>query len=393
MYTKTLDIFFIKIIIILFFFSTIINFYVFPSFFFVELISLLIIFYGSLVQKHTFKTEVYLALSLFLFLLSLCAYSIIKGDFALDGFAKETYRFFSITLLFASFYFIKLPFLEIFKLLLFLCKFYVLYNLYEFLYINVINTGDIDGLIFGRGIQDYYNSADSSYMRQQSEYIIPFIRPFGIFFQPQKSAFIFPLGILILYVSDHYNYVVKKKYLWYFLFLISTLITGAKTALLSSILALLIISINFFKRFISIGQFVQILIFIILFLFMFLRIVEFSDSSHSTSVALSKDFNAFFNLDTLNILFGSGFLNNTTMTGLGFPGEVFIIRILLQLGVINSIIIAIFSIRVFLFNINKIIIIVLSLVFFMTIHYAVLNISFFLFVIALILFHEKENSQ
>jgi len=394
MHIRTLDVFFLKMIIIVLFFSTVINFYVFPSFFFIEFFSLTIISYGLFVQKHTFKTEVYFPITLFLFSLSLCLYSILKVDFDVDGFAKETYRFFSVSLFFISFYFIKIPYREMFKFLLILCKAYVFYNLYELLYINIINPGNIDGLIFGRGIQNYYNSpSGSSYFRQQSEYLIPFIRPFGILFQPQKSAFIFPLAMLILHVCDHYKYIVKKKYLWYFLFFISVIITGAKTALLSSIVILIILSINFFQRFVSIRQFIYMLMFIVVFFFGLLKIVDFSNSTHSSSVAFSKELTAFFNLDIMNFLFGAGFINSTTMTSLGFPGEVFIIRVILQLGVINSIILAVFSIKVFLTNLNKITLIVLSLIFFMTIHYAIMNVSFFLFVIALALIHEKKNEQ
>jgi hypothetical protein len=380
-----------KIIIFIFFFSNVINYYILRSTFFVEFVTVFLIFYGFFVQKNTVNKEIYITLFFCFIVIVICLIAILKGG-QFDDTAKEIYRFFSIAFIFLAFFTVNIPYKELFKFILLLCKWYVIYNIYEVIYLNLINPGNIEGLVFGKGILDYYkNEVASAYFLPQGEFVIPFIRPFGLWFQPQKSAFIFPIATIVLYIYNKYFEKVKNKNIWYVIFILSTLITAAKTALFTIIILYVIINIRAPTRRITIKQ-------LTLYFFIIMAIVgiisytillsNFDDSKTSAS-AFSQDVNAFLKTDIFDLFFGLGFIGDEKMTSLGFAGEVFIIRLISQIGIINFLFCFLLSIKIFFVKLNKIICMVMVLGFYMILHYAVINIYFFTFVICLILHYQK----
>lgn len=393
-YSKTYlnsDYYLFLIIINILLFTSIINNYLFSTTYLIELTSLFIIFYGILLKKMIrVKQSAINSLAMFSISIIFCLYFSFKVDFEIDGFAKETYRLFSFFLIYFALFFVDIQYEKVFRLILQICKLYVFYNLYELIYINLISPGNIEGLIFGKGILNYYNSpTETAYFNAQWELGIPFIRPFGFCFQPQKSAFIFPIAIIILFVIR--NYFSPSNKIWYSIFFISTILTGAKTAILASIFILIVINIDFFKVKMTRFQFLKFCAFTILILVSIFFIIYFSNSDHSSSVAIKKDLIGLSNLKLTDILFGAGFLSAEKLRSMGFSGESFILRLITQLGFINFSAFALLFIALFIKRINKIIILLLVLFIAMTLHYAIINIPLFLFIISLILAHETTN--
>ena len=116
------------------------------------------------------------------------------------------------------------------------------------------------------------------------------------------------------------------------------------------------------------------------------------NSSDGTALALNKDYFAYTKLPFKDVLFGTGFIESKQLEMLGFSGESFIFRILTQVGTINFIFINLFIFIVFK-NINlRVSLLIICIMFFMTIHYAVINVYFYLFVLSYILMYEKRKS-
>jgi hypothetical protein len=382
-----------KGIAVILFFSSVINYYILRSTFFVEIFSVLLVFYGFIVQKNKANKEIYLALFFSFTILSIYVLTILRSTGGYDdGIAKETYRFFSIAFIFLAFYTVTIPYKELFKFILLLCKLYVFYNIYEFTYLNLINFGHVEGLLFGKGILEYYkNATESQYFLPQTEFIIPFIRPYGLWFQPQKSAFIFPMALIVLYIYDRYFEKVKNKNLWYVVFILSTVIAGAKTALLAILILYAIISLSPPKRRVTFKQFTLYFftsIFAIGIISYVLLLSNFNQSDTSAS-AFNKDAKALFKTDAFHLFFGLGFLDDKKLMSLGFAVESFIIRIISQIGVASFLFCLLLSIRVFFNKLTRVMLLIGILGFYMIIHYAIINIYFFIFVICLIIHHQK----
>jgi hypothetical protein len=381
-----------KTIALVYFFSNIINYYILRSTYFVEFFSIFLIFYGFFIQKNTVNKDILISFFLSITVLAVCLINIIRVGGEFDDTAKETYRFFSVSFVFLSFFTVKIPYRELFKFILLLCKLYVFYNIYEIVYLNLISPGNIEGLVFGTGILDFYkNDVKSAYFLPQGEFLIPFIRPFGMWFQPQKSAFIFPIAIIVLYIYNKYFEKVKNKYVWDIIFILSALITGSKTALLAIIILYVIINISPPKRKISFKQFIVygfVIVLIVGIISYIILLSNFSDSVTSAS-AFTRDLTALLRTNFFNLVFGLGFLDDRKMTLLGFAGETFIIRIIAQVGIVNFLLCFLLSLRVFFNKPDKIICMVMILGFYMILHYAVINIYLFTFVICLIIHYQK----
>jgi len=387
------DNYFINFIIIILFFANIINYYLISTTFLVEFISISLFSYGYFIQGNKFTKAIYLQLFFLFFLIFVLILSILQSNGTIGSLGKETYRSFSILFFFIPLFLIDLSYEKTFKCILLLCKLCLIYTIYELVYINIISPGNIGGLIFGDAILDFYSNNDvSPYLLPQGGYVIPFIRPFGVFLQPQKSTFIFSFAIIVLYILKNDFSTQKTSDKWYYLFLIGSILAGGKTALLCNLLLFTIIKLQFFKRIVSYKQIVLLLVIILSFFPFIFFCLHYLNSSDGTALALNKEILAYSNISFSNVLFGLGFIESKQFEMLGFSGESFIFRILAQVGVINFILIIAFSLIVFKNKNIKVSLMLLCLFFFMTIHYAILNIYFYIFIISFILMYEKSKS-
>lgn len=378
---------------LLFLFSFVINYYIFPSFFLLELFCSIILILGLSRNSKFNIADIYPQIILAVFSSLLILYGYLLAYFDTDGFAKETYRFFFISILFLSFYFINPSYPKLIKLIVILSRFYILYNFYEFVYINLLEIGGIKNLLFGKAIVGYYADQENSlYFLPQADLGLMFIRPFGLWMQPQKSAFIFPLAILGQYIYKKYFNNSSKSFVWYFLFMFSLILTGAKTALLTAFLTISIVHFDFLKHRINYKQMILLTIYFFLFVIVVLSSFIFSTTNQGTSDALDIDINAFLHLPLFNILFGLGFVTNETLLNLGFVGESFLVRIMSQVGIILTVVYFILFLKVSFKKINSVSISIIVIFFNMMIHYAVTTIFYFSYVlVVLIHFNNKEN--
>jgi hypothetical protein len=385
----------INIFGILFFFSSIINYYFLPTFFLTEAFVLLVILRGVL-KKTLVKEDFFSCFFLCLFSFILIVYGYLLPKNELDSFAKESYRFLFIPFMVLPYYFLRPDYKKVFRLILICCRIYMIYNLYEVIYINLIDPGGVQNTIFGNAIYAFFKTDESSaYFLPQGEFLIPFIRPFGLWLQPQKSAFIFPIAIIIEYVYRRDFDKTVRSNLWYVLFIISSLLTGGKTALITSVLLVYILNVKFFRERISIKQFWFLLASLCLLLVVSVIVWSFSQSEHGSASAMATEVNALFGLPISSILFGVGFLNNADFMEKGFTGESFLIRIISQIGIVF------YTIYSFLFafsivkKIDKLNILVLIVLFYMMLHYAIINVYYFTNIICLLFYYNntKNNEQ
>lgn len=379
---------------ILFLLSSLINYYFFQTYFLIEVFVILSFLYALIIKKK-FSSSIVNIYGVVFFAILILIYGMIITESKFDSFLNESYRFLISPIALFPFFIFKPNFRNIFKLILFCCRVYILYNLYEVLYINLIDPGGVTNTIFGDVINAYYNSENSSpYFLPQGEFGIPFIRPFGLWLQPQKSAFIFPIAIIVEFIYFRDFKSNRKPYIWYILYIISTVITGAKTSLIAALIIFYIIQIDFFKRIIDLKQFI-FFIFSLCILFVMCLYTIISDSSQNNmTLALNLDFNALFNLSLGKLFLGTGFLNNVSFMNLGFVGESFLIRIIAQIGVIMFFLYLFSFIFSVIKKIDKINFMILFLLFQMTVHYAITNIYYFNFIIAAVLYYNNfEKSK
>lgn len=358
--------------------------YYFPTSIVLE-ISLLIglgflVIYRFRYQQETFN---YLILSVF-YIVSLFVYGTIIGTQPISFF-KENYRFFFFYLIFIVAYLLPLDYRYILRIALWCCIFNVFFTIYELLSLNVFNFGDYNQIFFiGKEISNF--EEDSPYLQQQSELIIPFIRPFGLLLQPQKSAFIPVFGILITYALSK---EISHKVLLYSLFVLNLIITGGKTAILTGFLVSYIIlfdvnmktKIQLWKVYFYFGVFFLLLVFII-----------FSDTDiqHIVLSDVSNDIMGLFNYPISNVLFGVGIPDEADLKSHGFICESFLARIVAQCGIINTTILVLLSIYLFRVKDRKINLIILSLFFGLLIHYCCINSYFIAFILSIyICFYKK----
>ncbi|QLC67482.1 hypothetical protein LPB248_14570 [Flavobacterium sp. LPB0248] len=381
-----------KLFVLLFFFSSIINYYLFPTFLITEIFVFFVVIRGVIkgkakaIHKHFFS-----ALMLSFFSLIIFFYGSLLPKNELDGLVKESYRFLFIPFMMLPFYFIDPDYKKIFYLILLLCRFCILFNLYEVIYINLIDPGGIKNSLLGNAIYGFFNDVDTSdYFLPQGEFGIPFIRPFGLWLQPQKSAFVFPLAIIVEYVySKDFDKKVYTNF-WYVLFIVSCILSGAKTALIASIFIVYIIKIDFLKVRMSLKQFWFLTISLFLFVFGGVGIWSFSQSGHGSASAMSIELATFVQLPLFSKLFGIGFINTYDFLSYGFTGESFLIRFAVQIGVVFFIFYICFFALSIIKKIDKINILLVVVIFFMILHYAVINVYFFTNIICFLFYYNNE---
>jgi hypothetical protein len=294
----------------------------------------------------------------------------INGDF------KEIFRFLSIPLMLISLFILNVNYDKLIKFAIFITRLFILYNVYEFVIINFYSISEDP---FYTQIIKYYGTSTGQYFQYTWDYGIPLYRPYGIFLQVQKSAFIFPLGIILQYIYKKYINPFSKSFFWNIVLILSVFLSLGKTATLLSIILIFILYIDINKIKIK----TVILIFILFIISFYLSIYIGHNSVQGT---MSKDIVAYLNLDINEVLFGKGYIKTTTYFSLNYAHEVFFIRLLTTFGLINFIILIILYISI-LNKINKINIAIVAFLLFSVIHYSIMNIQYFIYILGLMILY------
>lgn len=372
---------------ILIFSSYLLNYYISVFFSFFDIFFAFFILFRCVNKGKISISNIQInSLFIFLYLVVILVVSILKGGSQWGFFGKETLRFSSFLFLYFIFLIKEVNREIILKTALVLCQIHVFYTIYELLYINIFNIGNIEGLIFGNAIIDFFKGDESSqYFLQQSELGIPFIRPFGVMLLPQKSGFVFILGYILKYRLASEG--SKRSYIWYILFALSTICTGAKTAIVCLFLVIIVLELNVYPKIKYRKRdfvFFYFLFFLLLELFLYNICDNESVNEHVVVNDVQNDFFALFNMPILNVFFGSGFLNDDILHLYGFICESYLMRFISQIGWVNFFLVLSASLYVMRVQNEKYNWVFLALFFCLLIHYFALA-PFYLFVLSALL--------
>lgn len=307
-----------------------------------------------------------------------------RGDY--DDFCfKENYRFFVQFLFIAIFLNYPLDTKRILSVALLLCKLHIFFTIYELLYVNVFDYGDHEKLLFvGKAIAGY--DEDSQYRTASWDLGFPFIRPFGLMLQPQKSAFVFSFGMLCKYLLEQINRCRKSQY-WYFIFLLATISTSGKSAIVCALLFYASMRYNIYpalnlKRRGTLFALVFILIGGIIML----------SYLNETQVGgdFSNDMKSIFNYPLFDALLGHGIPSVADLWRHGFVVECYLARVILQMGYLPFFIIVSISLYYYRAKTWKWNYMLLILIFSLVSHYCVINTPFYQFMIAIFIVAYKQ---
>lgn len=307
-----------------------------------------------------------------------------RGDF--DEFCfKENYRFFVQFLFIAVFLNYPLDTKKILNVALLLCKLHIIFTIYELLYVNVFDYGDHEKLLFvGKAIAGY--EEDSQYRTASWDLGFPFIRPFGLMLQPQKSAFVFSFGMLCKYLLEKINKSRKSQY-WYFIFLLATISTSGKSAIVCALLFYASMRFNVYPT-LNIRRKGTIIV----LLFVIIGGVILLSYLGNTQVSsdFSNDMSSIFNYPLFDALFGHGIPSVSDLWRHGFVVECYLARVILQMGYLPFIIIVGISLYYYRAKTWKLNYMMLVLVFMLVSHYCVINTPFFQFMIPVFIATYKQ---
>lgn len=369
-----MDILFLWVFIILF--AAPLKYY-FPTTFIVEASCIFLILYYSW-SKTSLKVSFHHNERYFFFSFLMLAFFAIGLRSDYDTFCfKESYRFFIIFLFAAIFISCPLKYDSILSVSLFLCKLHILFTVYEVLYLNVISVGNFDGLLIsGRSMSEMND--DSPYLKPAGDLGIWYIRPFGLMLQPQKSSFIFSVGMISKFFLDRIKDKLSGQY-WYFVFLLATILTAGKTAILCSVLLYFALRHGIYPKRLSLKYGNSLFIFLIVSLIGTVILIYLKGTVVGGNFA--QDFFCIFNYPLIDSLLGHGIPSVPGLESHGFSVECYIARIVLQVGYLPFLLFVIPSIAVFRAKEWKINYIMIVLYFSMVSHYCVINCSFFQFMI------------
>ena len=136
------------------------------------------------------------------------------------GLLMRIIDFFLFLIMLAVMASLPLDFDKLSKLCLWCCKMHILFTLYEFTYINLLALGGLSMEFFlvGKAMASY--DVDSQYLRESDNLGLMAIRPFGLMLQPQKSGFVFCVGIILQYIRNRLSHSHFTN-LWYILFVVA----------------------------------------------------------------------------------------------------------------------------------------------------------------------------
>ena len=234
-----------SILVLLIFLAAPLRFYVSTSII-LEIVTFGLVVWGF--AKHKFTKKIWSPTAskfvVYFFIYFIISSFISYNGFDEAGFANENYRFFLFLIMLAVMASLPLDFDKLSKLCLWCCKMHILFTLYEFTYINLLALGDYDGIfLVGKAMASY--DVDSQYLRESDNLGLMAIRPFGLMLQPQKSGFVFCVGIILQYIRNRLSHSHFTN-LWYILFVVAIFLTGAKTALLCALVLLIAIKLNIY---------------------------------------------------------------------------------------------------------------------------------------------------
>lgn len=277
---------------------------------------------------------------------------------------------------------------KLMEICLFLCKIHILFGIYEIVYINLFNPGGYEStFLVGKAMSQH--PEDSQYLNASWEYGFPYIRPFGVLLQPQKSGFIYVVGIIMQYLIDS----SKKKRMskkWFFLFFAMAVATSAKTAILCIIGLGAIIFLNFYPR--PTNLFVSSIFYCVcIIVFAYIFIIPFN-SDFAVFGDVKKDIASLFNYGIDGSLMGIGILDSKDLMAHGWSTECSLARIIAQSGYVGFSFILFAGCNFFNTRDRKLNWILLFTILFMHIHYCVTNAHFIILCISVIVFYAKQNN-
>lgn len=296
-----------------------------------------------------------------------------RGLGGIGTLGKESYRVLMIPWICLAFYlnreYVDLKIVT--SVLLLLLQVIALYTIYEFMQLNYLDRGRATAHPFSGAIASYYGEMKGQYFNAVWDYGVPFYRPFGVWLQPQKSAFVFPLGIIILFDAKRmgqYRDRFGRFAFWLLIFTLACVLSGGKTAILA---LLTLLALNSTRRAIllQIGVILPATIALLM-----MAIVRF----RHTFQTLIQDLQGFLELDSMNFLLGVGFASTQGLRTLGFSVESFALRYVSSTGLVIFLV----SVSFWLIFFTKrgqdrwTIVNALILVLFMVLHYSVLSVQF-----------------
>lgn len=383
--SNTLIDFWGKLIVVIIFFAAPLRLYV-PTTFILEMLFCVGILYCIYKKKIKVPSHIisYFCFAFYFFLLFLIGLLLTDPP---GSFVNENYRFFFFYFIYISLLILPLNYVKLLKWCFYCCVFHIFFSIYEVLSLNIFSIGNYENVILvGKAMALF--PEDSAYLQPQWEFGLPFIRPWGIMLQPQKSGFVLVLGIYLAYLLGKIG-IVRHVKVWYVLFFIALLCTGAKTALLTGILALLIIKFDIvFSRKLSVMRFLAYsVLFVVIVMFL---IIDDVDINHIVFEDVVVDTLALFNYSWYNVLFGVGIPDYNDLIAHGYTCECFYARILAQLGIINFALLVAVSIYIFKTKDRKINLLIFIFFFGLVSHYCIINVYFIAFALALIISYYKK---
>ncbi len=351
-------------------FSRMIGFYV-PATFLPELYAIL--FYFTNRRTQCSKKEFYV-LIFSGFILMWCS---ILGNLSPDPFFfNETFRL--CTMIAFVVVFINTTFNErrLIQIVLWICKFHILYSIIEFYWLNFYSLGDFDGLITGKIIVQSFNE-DSGYMTNygQTLFDLPIFRPFGLLIIPQLSGFIFSIGIILQFILHPKE---KKSLFWYILFLSADIMCLSKTAICCDVALILIIV---FKLYIK----SSVVIVGILATAVVIAAALENTLGFKVLGDLQRDFESIFNFPAYNWFLGRGFTSVNDYEQYGFVCESYWIRLIAHVGFLFFVVYVSALKKLFTSHSPMLNNIILVLLVFLNIHYCCTSAPFLLMCTALII--------
>jgi hypothetical protein len=284
---------------------------------------------------------------------------------------NEAYRLLFIPLIYFSFSAVKLNYHTLLRAVFWLSVIGGAYNIFDAFYFNLVLAGNISGHFAASNLAAL---EDTQYDRLATFFgLFPFFRPFGIFGQPQKSAFISSLGIVSYYFLAQLDGRCLRHWRAYFIslfFLVSGLVTGGTTGILASVMILAIIFGGEFGFVVSSAL-------VLGSISAFLVAVYFVIGHPLYYDAFSKDVSGLFGGDVFHLAMGSGFVSAEDLFKDGFGHEHFIFRIIYEVGLLPFLIwMALLLASIFRNGLKRAGVLIFVLFFFMVAHYSVTNVYF-----------------
>ena len=381
-YLLKIDIY--SILVLLIFLAAPLRFYVSTSII-LEIVTFGLVVWGF--AKHKFTKKIWSPTAskfvVYFFIYFIISSFISYNGFDEAGFANENYRFFLFLIMLAVMASLPLDFDKLSKLCLWCCKMHILFTLYEFTYINLLALGDYDGIfLVGKAMASY--DVDSQYLRESDNLGLMAIRPFGLMLQPQKSGFVFCVGIILQYIRNRLSHSHFTN-LWYILFVVAIFLTGAKTALLCALVLLIAIKLNIYlgqkmtrKRLGIYHVIIFVLIVYSLFIGIDIQNIALISSNSARNDVLNDNL-CFLNYDIPNILLGIGIPYQKSLLIHGYICECFEARLLAQVGIVNFILLLWFLKSFYKTYDKRLNFMLLITLFFMCLHYCVINAYFISF--------------